>query len=130
MAGMSDTLENAVLDHALGRTELSFDTTLFLSLHTDDTSGTGTDTAGTEVTGGSYARQAIEVNAASSGTATGPVSQVKVTTMPACTVKSIGIYTAVTSGTLYWLGDVTTEKAVLAGDTISVAAGQISVSLA
>jgi hypothetical protein len=36
----------------------------------------------------------------------------------------------VTSGVLYWLGDVTTEKTVLAGDTISVAVDQISVSLA
>ena len=130
MAGMSDTLENAVLDHALGRTELAFDTTLFLSLHTADTSGTGTDTAGAEVSGGSYARQAIEFNAASGGTATGPVSQVNFTGMPACDVKSIGIYTLVTSGVLYWLGDVTTEKTVLAGDTISVAVDQISVSLA
>lgn len=59
MAGFSDTVENAVLDHVLGKTTYTAPATLYAALFTAAPSDSG---GGTEVTGGSYARVAITNN--------------------------------------------------------------------
>jgi hypothetical protein len=50
--------------------------------------------------------------------------------MPACTVTHIGVWDAVSSGNLLFHTAVDTSKAVLSGDTISVAAGAVTITLA
>lgn len=97
---LADAAKNSMLDH-LG-TEVTY-----FSLHTVDAPVAGAN----EVTGGSpaYARKAATWAAASGGamskTATNPVFDVPTGT----TVKSIGLWSALTNGTFYGSADVTDE---------------------
>lgn len=88
---------------------------------------TGTDAAaGTLVTGGSYAHQAMAMAAAASRSCsnTGTVS---FTGMPAVTVTGVEIYhSGATVRKAY--GALTTSRTTAAGDTLSFAAGSVVAS--
>ena len=128
MAAMSDYLERKLLDHTLGTAAYTHPSQVHLALHTADP----TDAAGgAEGSGGSYARQTIDFNAAAgAGGAVTNSTEENFTGMPACTVTHIGIWDAASSGNLLYHGIVSSSKAVADGDTISLAAGQLTVTLA
>lgn len=77
-----------------------------------------TDAGTTEVTGGSYARQAITWGAASGG-AKNISANCVFTGMPTATVTHAGIYTLASGGTRGALDDVT-SRSVVAGDTFTI----------
>jgi hypothetical protein len=126
MAGnLSDYLENKLLDHFLGTTSYTMPSTIYVALYTvapDDTGG------GTEVTGGSYARQTATFDAAASG-ATQNSADIDFVDMPACTVVAIGIHDALTSGNLLVHGTLTANKSLDAGDTLRIATGDLDISI-
>lgn len=126
MAGnLSDYLENKLLDHFLGTTAYTPASDIYIALYTvapDDTGG------GTEVTGGSYARQIATFDAAASG-ATQNSANVDFENMPACTVVAIGLHDALTSGNLLVHGTLTANKALDAGDTLRIATGDLDISI-
>jgi hypothetical protein len=98
MAEFSDYLENKVLDHVLRNTSYTSPTTVYVGLYTSNPTDTN---SGTEVTGGSYARQTLSVTTASNGIVTSSAD----VTFPQCTaswgsVGFIGILDAITSGNL------------------------------
>ena len=128
MAAMSDYLERKLLDHTLGTTAYTHPAQVYLALHTADP----TDAAGgAECSGGSYARQTIDFAAASgTGGAVTNSTEENFTSMPACTVTHIGIWDAASSGNLLYHGAVSSSKTVASGDTISLAVGQLTVTLA
>ena len=128
MAAMSDYLERKLLDHTLGTAAYTHPSQAYLALHTADPTDAG---SGAEVSGGSYARQTIDFNAAAGtgGAVTNSTAE-DFTNMPACTVTHIGIWDASTSGNLLYHGAVSSSKTVASGDTISLAAGQLTVTLA
>ncbi len=83
------------------------------------------------VSGGSYARQAITFNAAHATAGTIDNSSAEeFTNMPGCTVTHIGVWDAASSGNLLFFGAVSASKTVTAGDTISLAAGSLDITLA
>lgn len=84
-----------------------------ISLHTADPTTTG----GSEVTGGSYARQPITWGAPSGGTITGTVT---FTGMPAATVSHFGGWSAVTAGTFRGGNALSPSRTVLAGDSVQL----------
>jgi len=128
MAEMSDYLEKKILDYVLRNTADWAPTAVYLALHTADPVDAGT---GAEVSGGSYARQACAFNAThATGGNTANTDAESFTVMPACTVTHIGVWDAVSSGNLLFHTAVDTSKAVLSGDTISVAAGAVTITLA
>ena len=128
MAEMSDYLEKKVLDYVLRNTADWAPSAVYLALHTADPVDAG---SGAEVSGGSYARQACAFDAAhATGGNTANTDAETFANMPACTVEYIGIWDAASSGNLLFHTAVTTSKAVLAGDTISVAAGAVTITLA
>jgi hypothetical protein len=125
---MSNYLENKVLDYVLRDQADWAPAAVYLSLHTADPTDAGT---GAECSGGSYARQAITFNAAHATAGTIDNSSVEeFTNMPACTVTHIGVWDAASSGNLLFFGAVTASKAVGAGDTISLSAGSLDITLA
>ena len=128
MSAMSNYLENKVLDYVLRDQADWAPTSVHLALHTADPAEDG---SGAEVSGGSYARQTIDFNAAAGtgGAVTNSTAE-DFTDMPACTVTHIGIWDASTSGNLLYHGAVSSSKTVASGDTISLAAGQLTVTLA
>ena len=128
MSAMSNYLETKVLDYVLREQADWAPTAVYLALHTADPTDAG---SGAECSGGSYARQAITFNAAHATNGTIDNSSAEeFTNMPACTVSHIGIWDASTSGNLLFYGAVTASKAVASGDTISLAAGALVITLA
>lgn len=126
MAALSDYLEAALLNEVLRNTGYTPSATVYLALFTNATSDAG---GGTEVAGGSYARQAVTF-AAPSGGSSANSSTVSFTGMPAVTVTHAAIMDASTVGNMLFHGALTASKTVGAGDTLSFAAGDIVASLA
>lgn len=102
-------------------------TTYYLALFTTDPGTTG---ASGEVTGGSYARQAIQFAAASAGSKASSDAQ-SFTSMPAEAggIPYLGIFTAATAGTYLGGGTVSGVSSVASGDTVSFAIGAVTMTL-
>ncbi len=128
MSEMSNYLETKILDYVLRDTADWAPTTVYLALHTADPAEDG---SGAEVSGGSYARQACAFDAThATGGNTANTSAESFTGMPACTVSHIGIWDHASAGNLLFYTAVDASKTVASGDTISVAAGAVTVTLA
>ena len=127
MAELSDYLENKLLDHVLRGVSYNSPTTVYVGLYTSDP---GDDNSGTEVSGGSYARQALNVTTASGGIVT---SSADVTFPQATaawgTISHIGLLDAVTSGNLLMHTPLTTSRQIEVGDVIKIATGSLTASL-
>lgn len=127
MAGsLSNYAENKVLDHVLGTTSYTMPSTylaLFTVAPTDST-------AGTEATGGSYARQSLSglFNSASGGAASNNAN-IDFAGMPACTIVAIGIMDNSTGGNLLVHGTLTANKVLDAGDTLRIASGDLDITI-
>ena len=126
MAGnLTNYLESKLIDHFLGTTTYTKPSAVYIGLFTVAPSDAG---GGTEVTGGSYARQIATFTAASSG-ATSNDGNVDFTGMPAATTVAIGIFDASTSGNMLLYGTLTTNKTTDAGDTLRIATGDLDISI-
>lgn len=126
MAGnISDYLENKLLDHFLGVASYTMPTTVYVALYTVAPNDAG---GGTEVVGGSYARQTATFSSAASG-ATSNTGNIDFTNMPSCTVVAIGVHDALTSGNLLVWGTLASNKALDAGDTLRIATGDLDISI-
>jgi hypothetical protein len=126
MAGnLSDYLEDALLDHFLGTTAYTAPSAVYVALYTAAPTDAG---GGTEVSGGSYARQSAAFDAASSG-ATANTSNIDFSNMPACTVTAVGVFDASTGGNLLVHGTLSASKSVDAGDILRIAAGDLDISI-
>lgn len=116
----STYLSNKILDHSLGTATFTKPTAVYLSLHTASPGPNGA--VPNEVSGGSYARQALTASAAASAS-TSNSNAINFTNMPACTITYWGIWDASTAGNLLFYGALTSSKTVNSGDTESVAIG-------
>jgi hypothetical protein len=126
MAGnLTNYLENKLLDHFLGTTAYTMPSPVYVALFTAAPGDAG---GGTEVTGGSYARQTAAFSAASSG-ATSNSANIDFTGMPAATTVAIAIFDASTSGNMLVHGTLTTNKTTDAGDTLRIATGDLDISI-
>lgn len=126
MAGnLTNYLENKLIDHFLGTTTYTKPAAVYVGLFTVTPGEAG---GGTEVTGGSYARQAATFTAASSG-ATSNDTNIDFTGMPAATTVAIGIFDASTSGNMLLYGSLTVNKTTDAGDTLRIATGDLDISI-
>lgn len=123
---LSGTGENRCLDFILGLSSTAPTTPMKVALVT----AAGSDTAaGTEVTGGSYARQTLSVAAAASG-ATSNSADLVFTGMPAATVVGVEVWDSAGTPVRFWYGPLTDPRAVLAGDELQILAGELDFSLA
>lgn len=127
MAEISNYLENKLLDHVLRNTSYTSPTTVYVGLYTSNPDEGNT---GTEVSGGSYARQALSVTTASGGIVT---SSADVTFPQATanwgTISHIGLLDALTSGNLLMYTALTTSKAIDSGDVLKIASGSLTASI-
>lgn len=128
MAEMSNYLENALINATLRNTSYTSAATVYLALYTTDP--TDADT-GTEVTGGSYARQSITFGAPSNGVSTNSAA----IEFPQCTaswgtVTHVGIRDASTAGNLLYHTPLDASKTIDSGDIFKIAIGSLSVTLA
>jgi hypothetical protein len=128
MAEMSNYLENALINATLRNTSYTSPTTVYLALYTDDP--TDADT-GTEVSGGSYARQSITFGAPSNGVSTNSAD----ITFPTATgswgtVAYVGIRDNLTGGNLLYHTQLDVSKTISSGDIFKITTGNLSVTLA
>ncbi len=130
MAGFSDYLEDKVLDHVFGGVAYTAPATLYVALYTVAPTDTG---GGTEVTGGSYARQTstFTVSGTDPTTATNAAAiEYPTATGDYGTVVAVGILDALSGGNLLAYADLTTSKTVSTGDVFRFDAGDLDITLA
>lgn len=124
---MSNYLENALVNGTLRGTTYTAPSTVYLALYTTDP--TDADT-GTEVSGGSYARQSITMGAPSNGTSTNSAAiEFPQATASWGTVAYVGIRDDVTAGNLLYHSPLDVSKAIDIGDIFKIAIGSLSVQL-
>lgn len=128
MAALSDYAETAIADWIAGGATPTRPSARHLALFTAAPSDSG---GGTEVSGNGYARQAMTFGAASSGV----TSNTSTHTFTASggnwgTITHFGIFDASTSGNLLWHGALTTSRTVNNGESLTVASGAFTLTLA
>ncbi len=117
--GKTDYLENALLNHQVGKTAYTMPT-VRVGLFTAAPSDAG---GGTEVTGGSYARKATvgaDWTAASAGSLNNAAAITFIT--PTGTwglVTHFGLFDAASGGNLLRWAALTTPKTIVSGDPVS-----------
>lgn len=128
MAAMSNYLENALINATLRNTTYTSPAAVYVALFTTDPTDAGT---GTEVTGGSYARQAATFTSPSNGSSTLAAD----VTFPTATgnwgtVTHFGIYDASTTGNLLYHGALNNSKNIQTGDILRIQVNNLTVTLA
>jgi len=152
MSAASNYLENEILDHILGEGARDFTSpaNLYLALFSGTASdvlaaleaGTNAATAGNwgyyEINNGSYARTAIDFNAASGGSATNngnvtfptATANYNNTATSGATVTCIAVVDNSTGGNVLFYGQLDNAKEILNGDTFQVSDTNLQISLA
>lgn len=128
MAAISNYLEDALINATLRNTAYTSPATVYVALFTSDPTDAG---SGTEVSGGSYARQSATFAAPSNGaSSTNADVQFPQATGNWGTITHFGIYDALTTGNLLYHGALTTSKTIETGDVFKIASGNLTVTLA
>jgi hypothetical protein len=138
MSDFSDYLEQKLMDYVFNKVSYTSPDT-YLALYTTATSDAG---GGTEVTGGSYARELVDENGGTSptwnlatvaGTAYRVDNAADVTFTQATaswgTVTHTSVMDAVTSGNMLAHGALTSSKTVDSGDTFKFGSGDFDIDL-
>jgi len=125
MSAISNYAENLLLDWLFNGTAPTRPTAWHLALHTANPTDAGT---GSEVSGGSYARQALTLAAATGGSRANS-GTITFSGLPAVTVTHFGIWDAPTGGNLLWYGALNAQQVVAAGNSLIWNAGSLTVSL-
>jgi hypothetical protein len=128
MTQISNYLENALINATVRATSNTSPSTVYAALFTSDPTDANT---GTEVSGGSYARQSITFGSPSNGVSSNTADL----TFPTCTltwgtITHFGIYDALTSGNLLYHAPLTTSKTISTGDNFKIATGNLTLTLA
>lgn len=134
MSAASDYLENEVLDHVLGEGARNFTSpaTLYVGLYTSS-AGLETNSPSAEVSTSAtgYARQTLDFNAASGGSATNNgIIQFPTATANWGTVTHMAILDASSGGNVLFYGALNATKTVQSGDVFQFSDENITISLA
>jgi hypothetical protein len=121
LAVKSSYLRDKIIKHVLAEASYTAPSTIHLALYT--TNPTIADT-GTEVTGGSYARQQLSFANASGGAKASNTSET-FSSMPACTVTHWGIRDASSGGNLLYFGAFDLPIVLSAGNSLTINSGDI-----
>lgn len=128
-AVVSDYLEGKIIDYVLRNGTFASPTSVYLGLFTATPSDAG---GGTEVSGGAYERYTL--TGAFDAAASAATANTSLITFPTATdvwgfVTSVGIFDAPIAGNLLFYGSFDTSLQVDTGDTLSIAAGALDISL-
>lgn len=126
MAALTNYAENALANHVYRNTPLTSPAAIYVGLFT---AAPGEATAGTEVTGGGYARQQVTFGAPSDGVVANTGAVTFTRTGAPVTVVAAGYFDAATGGNL--IAYMTTTSASLGdGEQIQFAVGALTASFA
>lgn len=130
MAEFSDYMENAIINQM--RNVAGIQVAVYVALFTADT-GLEADSgwAGTEVSGGSYARQLAGLSAASGGASSNAAAiEFPQATASWGTITHVALIDAVTAGHVLMWSALDASKAVDNGDTFKIAVGDLDITVA
>jgi hypothetical protein len=122
----SNYLENKVMLHVFGGTSYTAPATLYVGLYTSDP---GEGDAGTEVSGGSYARQTAAFTITGGAAANTAAIEFPTASASWGTVTYVGVRDASTGGNLLASGALTTSKTISSGDVFRIPAGDLDITL-
>lgn len=122
---LSNYLEAALLNHVFRSVTYTPPTTVYLALFT---AGPNEDGTGTEVSGGSYARQAVTFSAAVSpdGRITNNVAAT-FTNMPVADIVGTGTYDAASGGNLLTYSALGGTRSTASGENLTVSIGDLNI---
>ena len=128
MSAMSNYLETALVNATLRNTSFTSPTTVYVGLYT---TSPGEGNTGTEVSGGSYARQSAAFAAPTDGVTTNSATLTFPTATASWgTITHIGILDALTTGNLLYYAALDVSKTIGSGDIFTISSGNLSVTLA
>ena len=115
-------LKNKLLEHLTGKTTYTKPSATYAGLFTGDPTVAGSLLQ--EVSGGSYARQAVTWGTAANGNIANTAT-VNFSTMPSCKLKYWGIFDAATNGNLLEFYAFEQPLIVAASQDLSISAGNL-----
>jgi len=127
MSAASDYTENLALTRLLTSSSATRPSAWYLGLFTSATSDAG---GGTEVSGGSYARQSVAFTVSTSTASNSATITFPTASASWGTITHVAVYDASTSGNQLFHGAVTTSKTIDSGDTFQVTSGNLTITLA
>lgn len=122
----SNYLETEILDHVFGGNAYSAPATIYLGLHT---SNPDEDDTGTEVSGGSYARQSMAFTVSGNTASNNAAVEFPTATGSWGTISHVGLYDASTAGNLLAYAALTASKTIDSGDVFRVPSGDLDITL-
>ena len=122
----SNYLETELLDHVFANAAYTSPTTVYVGLFT---SNPDEDGSGTEVSGGSYARQSGSFTVSGNTATTNAAIEFPTATASWGTITHIGIYDASSAGNLLAYAGLTASKAIASGDVFRIPSGDIDITL-
>jgi len=122
----SNYLETELLDHVFANAAYTSPTTVYVGLFT---SNPDEDGSGTEVSGGSYARQSGSFTVSGNTATTNAAIEFPTATASWGTITHIGKYDASTAGNLLAYAALTASKAIASGDVFRIPSGDIDITL-
>jgi len=132
MSDITDYLEEELLDHVFRNSSYSSPATVYLALFTTATADAGT---GTEVSGGSYARQSITFGATADVSGAMQIANSSDITFPVATanwgtITHAAIYDALSAGNMLVHTALSVSRTVNTSDQVKFEAGDLKVQLA
>ena len=126
MAEFTNYIEGKIIDHMLRNQSYTPAATIYLALFT---AAPGEAGGGTEVSGGSYARQAVTLTAASGAGASENSADITFPTATADwgTITYCALMDASTSGNMLMYTALDASKTVNNGDTLKFSAGDLDI---
>jgi len=127
MTAMTNYLEDNLLNHALRNVTFTSPGSVHAALFT---AAPGEGGGGTEVSGGSYARQAVTFGVPAANTSSNSADVTFPTaTVDWGTVTHVAIFDAASGGNMLFYGALSQSKVVNTGDTFKFLTGNLSVSM-
>ena len=122
----TDYLENKVLDYVFSGGSFTQPGTKYLALYTVAPTDSS---AGTEVTGGGYARQTVTLTTSGSDTTNSAAVEYPTATANYGTVVAVAVLDASSGGNMLAYASLTANKTIATGDVFRVPAGDLDISL-
>jgi len=122
----SNYLEQKVLEHVFDNTAYTSPTTVYVGLFTTDPTDAG---SGTEISGGSYARQSASFTVSGNAATTDAAIEFPTATATWGSITHIGIFDALTTGNLLAHSSLTAAKTIESGDVFRIPSGDIDITL-
>lgn len=122
--GLKASVANSLLDALGNATNYTAPTAVYAKLHTGDPGASAASNAATETT-----RKAVSFGAASGGVLTNDAAVEWTNVSTTETYSHVSYWDASTAGNFLWSDDLAASKSVTAGDSFTLAIGDVTVAV-